>query len=188
MSRLQALLVVSTLLASWLGMQAIPELGHMCGAWLTGGIVDRVVLRPLTISRTDLSQNQNPLFVVWAGPIVGSLAPLLIWLLAVATKVPGSFVFRFFAGFCLMANGLYIGVGSFDGVGDCEEMLNHGSSRWQLWLFGALAAPLGLWLWHRQGPHFGLGQAKGHVDHRTAYATFAACLLLVILGIAVGGE
>ena len=48
----QAILVVSTLLGSWLGMQAAHELGHVIGAFFTGGEIARVVLHPLTKSRT----------------------------------------------------------------------------------------------------------------------------------------
>src|SRR5262245_57967645 len=114
MRRHQAVLIVSTLLGSWLGMQAVHELGHVAGAWVTGGRVERVVLHPLTISRTDLADNPRPLFVVWAGPVVGVVLPVLLWLLAGVARLPGAFVLRFFAGFCLLANGLYIGVGSFD--------------------------------------------------------------------------
>lgn len=66
----QTILIGSTLLGSWLGMQAVHELGHVAGAWLTGGRVERVVLHPLTISRTDLATNPHPLPVVWAGPVV----------------------------------------------------------------------------------------------------------------------
>src|SRR5688572_11187264 len=116
----QTLLIGSTILASWLGMQAVHEFGHMCGAWLTGGQVRRVVLHPLTISRTDLAVNPQPLVVVWAGPIFGVLVPLAIWLIAAACLFPGASVLRFFAGFCLVANGLYIGIGSFEGAGDCR--------------------------------------------------------------------
>jgi hypothetical protein len=184
----QAVLVASTVLGSWLGMQAIHECGHVLAAVVTGGRVERVVLHPLTISRTDLADNPHPLPVVWAGPAFGAAAPLLLWSAAAWARLPGAFVLRFFAGFCLLANGLYVGVGSFDGIGDCGEMLKHGSSPWQLWLFGALTVPLGLWLWHRQGPHFGLGKARGAVDRRTAYATLAAFVLLLALGFAVGGE
>ncbi len=100
----------------------------------------------------------------------------------------GVFVLWFFAGFCLLANGLYLGVGSFDQVGDCGVLLRHGAERWQLWLFGAVMAPLGLWLWHRQGPHFGLGAAKGRVSRGAAYGTLVTCMALLGLGFAVGGE
>jgi hypothetical protein len=184
----QIVLILSTLLGSWLGMQAIHECGHAVGAWLTGGSVARMVLHPLTISRTDLADNPDPLVVVWAGPVVGVAAPLLVWAVAAAAGLPGAFVLRFFAGFCLLANGLYIGVGSFDRVGDCGEMLRHGSPMWHLWLFGLLTAPPGLWLWHRQGRHFGLGMAKEAVNPGVAYVSFAACVGLVILGFVVGGE
>jgi hypothetical protein len=49
----QFILIGSCILGSWLGMQAIHELGHVCGTWLTGGHVERVALYPLAISRTD---------------------------------------------------------------------------------------------------------------------------------------
>jgi len=45
----QIILIASTVLASWLGMQALHELGHVFGAWITGGEVKRVVLNPLLI-------------------------------------------------------------------------------------------------------------------------------------------
>ena len=102
--------------------------------------------------------------------------------------MPGAFVLRFFAGFCLLANGAYIAFGSFDRVGDCGEMLRHGSSLWSLWLFGAVTMPAGLWLWHRQGPHFGLGAAEGQVNPAVAYASLVACAALLILGLVIDGE
>jgi hypothetical protein len=184
----QVILIASTVLGSWLGMQAVHELGHVLGAWLSGGRVARVVLHPLTISRTDLAHNPRPLVVVWAGPVLGVLLPLMLWGIAAAARMPGAFVLRFFAGFCLIANGAYIGVGSFDRIGDCGEMLRHGSQPWQLWLFGVVTVPAGFWLWHRQGPHFGLGPAHGKVSPGVAYASLAACVLLLILGFVVDGE
>ena len=66
----QSILIGAMALSSWLGMQAVHELGHVCGAWLTSGQVTRVVLDPLTISRTDLGLNPHPLIVVWAGPAI----------------------------------------------------------------------------------------------------------------------
>jgi len=184
----QAMLIGSAILGSWLGMQAVHESGHVLGACLTGGRVAHVVLHPLTISRTELADNRHPLVVVWAGPIVGVAVPLVLWGVAAVARLPGAFVLRFFAGFCLLANGLYIGVGSFERIGDCGEMLRHGSDAWQLWLFGIVTAPIGLWLWHRQGPHFGLGPAHGHVHHGIAYATLAVCLALLAIGFIVGGN
>src|ERR1700675_4207184 len=104
----QAVLIVSTLLGSWLGMQEVHESGHVLGAAFSGGRVSWVVLHPLTISRTDLSYNPRPLVVVWSGPVVGVLLPLALWGVAAWLRIPGTFVLRFFGGFCLLANGLYI--------------------------------------------------------------------------------
>ncbi len=181
-------LMLSTLLGSWLAMQAVHELGHVVAALISGGSVAQVVLHPATISRTDLAANPHPLLVAWAGPIIGIAVPLLLWGLAVAFRFSAAFVPRFFAGFCLIANGLYIGGGSFSGVGDCGEMLRHGSSPWQLWLFGAVASPLGLWLWHGLAPQFGLGPEAQPVSRRLAYGSLLVCLALLALAWLVGGE
>ena len=107
---------------------------------------------------------------------------------AVGLRLTGAFVLRFFAGFCLIANGAYISLGSFDRIGDCGEMLRLDTPIWLLWLFGAATMPAGLWLWHRQGPHFGLGPAAGRVNRGVAYATLAGCVVLVVLGFAVGDQ
>jgi hypothetical protein len=184
----QAVLIVSLVLASWLGMQAVHEFGHVIGAWLTGGQVVRVVLHPLTISRTDLAANPRPLLVVWAGPVLGCLLPLAAWAVATILRWRWAYLLRFFAGFCLLANGAYIGVGAFDQVGDAGVMRQHGSPLWVLLLFGAMTAPPGLWLWHRQGPHFGMGPAKGQVSPGAAYGCLAALVILIAIGLAIGGE
>jgi Peptidase M50B-like len=173
------ILIVSTLVGSWLGMQGVHELGHVSGAWLTGGSVQQVVLHPLTISRTDLAENPAPLTVVWAGPLIGVLLPFAFWLPAMAARMPGSFVLRFFAGFCLVANGLYIGLGSFGRIGDCGEMLRHGSEIWQLWLFGLITIPAGVWLWHGQGGEFGLGKGPKATRPVTAYTMLGIVLAVV---------
>lgn len=182
------LLIISTLIASWLGMQAVHEWGHVLGASVSGGTVARVVLHPLTISRTDLETNPHPLLVVWAGPVWGVLFPILLWGVGILGRLPGTFVLRFFAGFCLLANGLYISMGSFDGVGDCGVMLRQGSQPWQLWLFGIVTAPSGLYIWHGQGKHFGLGIAKEQVDWKVAWGCLVVVLGLVVLGFVTGGE
>jgi hypothetical protein len=184
----QGLLIVSVLLGSWLGMQAVHEAGHVLGAALSGGRVVRVVLHPLTISRTDLSENPHPLAVAWSGPLVGVVLPLLFWGAASAARWAGAFALRFFAGFCLIANGAYLAFGSFDRIGDAGEMLRLGSPPWLLWAFGLGAVPAGLYLWHRQGHHFGLRSAAGHVCPGVAYACLVAFLMLLALGLMVGRD
>lgn len=144
----------------WYGMMAIHELGHVIGAWLTGGVVERVVLHPLTISRTDLSVNPLPLTVVWCGPVFGCLIPILIWL--IARRFVGKFAHfaRFFAGFCCVANGAYLGIGSFESIGDAGELLNHQCPIGYLWLFGIAMISAGFTLWNGLGPAFGLVKGR----------------------------
>jgi len=184
----QVVLIVSAVLGSWLGMQAVHESGHVIAAWLSGGRVNRVVLYPLTISRTDLVENPHPLLVVWAGPLGGCLLPLLAWGIVALFRQPWVYLPRFFAGFCLIANGAYIAVGAFGLIGDAGEMLRHGSPLWSLLVFGIVAISVGLGLWHRQGSHFGLGPARGTVNPIAAYSCFAVLLALIALGLIVDGE
>lgn len=178
-------LIASLALFSWLAMQAVHEFGHVAGAWMTGGRVERVVLYPTVISRTDLSNNPHPLTVVWAGPIVGVMLPLAACVAARWLWRRGSYLFRFFAGFCLIANGAYIGAGSFYRIGDAGTMLRYGSPLWQLWLFGLLATALGLALWNALGPDFGFGAGKGRVSRDASISCLIALLAIVAIELAV---
>ncbi|HUQ69677.1 MAG TPA: hypothetical protein VM165_09145, partial [Planctomycetaceae bacterium] len=149
---------IALVLLSWLLMQAVHEWGHVVGAWAAGGTVQRVVLHPLTISRTDVVDDARPLVTIWCGPILGAMLPLLVCL-AGRCRWPLDQALRFFAGFCLIANGSYLAYGSFDGIGDAGELLEHGSPIWTLWLFGAITIPAGFGIWHRLGHRLGLGPA-----------------------------
>jgi hypothetical protein len=169
-------------------MQVVHESGHVIAARLSGGRVNRVILNPLTISRTDLADNPHPLLVVWSGPLGGCLLPLLAWVIVVVFRQSWAYLPRFFAGFCLIGNGAYIAAGAFDQIGDAGEMLRHGSPLWSLLVFGVATIPAGLLLWHRQGPHFGLGPARGTVNPIAAYSCFAVLLALIALGLIVDGE
>jgi hypothetical protein len=189
MKRIDQLVLIGTFIGfSWLAMQAVHELGHVLGAVTTGGHVTKVVLHPYTISRTDVHPNPRPLVEVWAGPVVGAVLPLLVFLLARALRSPGVYLFRFFAGFCLIANGVYIGLGSIQGLADAGVMLMHGSSRWQLILFGMLTAPLGLYLLNGLGPNFGLGEAKGSVSRSAALTSLALFVVLAGVEMAIGSK
>lgn len=152
MQRFHQLIFVASLLAlCWFAMMAVHEFGHVVGAIATGGVVERVVLHPLTISRTDVSPNPNPSVVVWLGPILGCIIPGVLWWFIPRHYASARNIGAFFAGFCLVANGAYIFAGSFDRVGDSGVMLKHGSPFWTLILFGGLTIPLGFSLWHRLG-------------------------------------
>jgi hypothetical protein len=147
-----------------------------------------VVLHPCTISRTDVQPNPHPLLVVWAGPLVGAGFPLLAFVFARVLRSPGVYLFRFFAGFCLIVNGVYIGLGSFQGLADAGDMVRHGSPRWTLILFGLATAPLGLYLWNGLGPHFGLGEAKGKVSRPAAVTSLVLFTSLAGIEIIIGSR
>lgn len=169
---------------SWLAMMAVHELGHVVGALVTGGAVERVVLHPLTISRTDVAPNPHPAVVVWMGPLVGSLLPLLLF-----ATVPGRFtvsrkVAQFFAGFCLIANGAYIAVGGLVRIGDAAEMLRTGTPLAVMLTFGAVTILPGLHLWHRLGSPRQFIADPSVVAPRLAYIALAA--LLVVVAVELG--
>jgi len=177
----QTVLIVSFIPLCWFAMMGVHEAGHVLAGWLTGGEVQKVVLHPLAISRTDVEPNPQPLIVVWSGPVLGITLPVLLWVVFNFAKIRGEYLPRFFAGFCLIANGAYIGVGSFDRIGDAGEMLKQASPIWTLWLFGLLTIPLGFWLWRRQGIYFGLGESQGKVEINAAYVSLLSLIFSLIL-------
>lgn len=179
MRRLDQIVLISTFLAfSWLGMQVVHEFGHCLGAWFTGGKVVRVIAHPFVISCTVLSRNPRPLLVVWAGPIFGVVLPAITALFAARLRAPGIYMFRFFAGFCLIANGVYIGFGSFGRLLDAGDMMSYGSPQWLLLVFAGITIAAGLYFWNGIGSGFGLGEAKGPVNRK---AVISFVVLLVVL-------
>ena len=183
----QILLIVSFLGLCWLGMQAVHELGHVLAAWASGGEVERVVLHPLTFSRTDLvaTKNPHPLLVVMGGPLFGVLFPLFLYAIAkfaLPKKLSHAvdYLFRFFAGFCLIVNGAYIAFGPSAGHVDSAELLRDGAARWMLILFGLITIPAGLYFWHGLGPRFGLGESKGQVNRMTALVCVVLLVVVVV--------
>ena len=182
----QAAFFLSLLSLCWMLMQLVHELGHITGAWLTGGSFEQLVWHPMVFSRTDFASNPAPLIVVWAGPILGSLIPLLIWFIARRTTY--GFLCRFFAGFCLVANGAYIGFGSFSKAGDCQTMLVSDSPLWTLWLFGICAVAGGFTLWNGQGCEFGLGPEASPVSKRIVLSVVIGNLIVLAVAFLLGNR
>ena len=156
-------------------MMAVHESGHVLGAWLTGGQVERVILHPGAISRTDVAPNPRPAIVVWLGPIFGSVAPLGLWWLLPRRYIRPRSIAQFFAGFCLIANGAYIALGTLAQVGDSRVMLKHGSPNWLLVMFGSVTIPLGLLVWHR------LGSIKTFIGNPAMIGTRESWTLFVVV-------
>ncbi|MFQ5732055.1 MAG: M50 family metallopeptidase [Planctomycetaceae bacterium] len=136
-------------LSSWLLMQAVHEFGHVLHAWCSGGSVQRVVLHPLAISRTDVRPNPSPRFVAWGGFVWGVAVPLLVWAAGIRWRWRIAGCLAFFAGFCLIANGAYLTTGVRSPVGDTRDLLRHGDSPWLMFAAGAFGIAGGLWIWHR---------------------------------------
>jgi hypothetical protein len=175
----QVLLLVSLAGFSWLAMMVVHEFGHVLHAWLSGGTVERVVLHPLAISRTDVHPNPHPLVVAWGGVIWGCVLPVCLWAVVRFVAPRHAYLAAAFAGFCLIANGAYLGAGAvFPDGDDGGVMLAHGAARWQLFAFAIPAVAAGLWLWNGLGPRFGFGNA-GQVDRKAAIGVAAALVLLV---------
>ncbi len=177
----RTVLAFTTIVSSWLLMQAIHESGHAICAVLTGGSVRRIVLVSWEFSRTDLIQNPRPLIVCWAGPIMGVAAPVAIWLLARQIGWTGAFWLRFLAGFCLIANGAYIGVGAFTQDGDSGDLIREGSPVWLLSIFGMSTTLVGLLLWHRLGEQFGFGANGRLISWKPAiFSLFITATIVVV--------
>ena len=177
----QALLITTFVTFSWLSFMIVHEFGHVVTAWLTGGSVSRVMLHPLQISWTALGKNPHPQLVAWGGPVLGCLLPLCALGGAVWLRLPWIYLVRFFSGFCLIANGLYLLIDAFEQGGDGSTLLRHGAAQWHLLVFSAIATPVGFWLWHGLGHHFGFGTANGRVDRRAAVCSGCLLALVVVL-------
>jgi hypothetical protein len=186
MNRLhEVVLITATLAVSWLAMQAVHELGHVLGAVYCGGTVADVVLHPATISYTRLAENPNPILVAWMGPLVGVALPLAACAISGWTRPPGWYLVQFFAGFCLVANGAYLGFGSLWDTGDAGDLVRLGTPIALLWLFGLITIPIGFWLWNGLGRYFGIGIERSTVKPVEAYIVVSLLALIVGIELAV---
>lgn len=154
------IVLLITAIACWYGMMAVHESGHVIHAWVTGGTVQAVKLPLIGFSETAFFPNPRPHAVVWGGPVWGCLLPMLIdgmaWLFA---KKIRHFT-RAFAGFCLMANGAYIGLGWIDRIADAGDMMHYGTPVWVMIVFGVVTFAVGILYWHGNGAAFGLPKHK----------------------------
>jgi len=130
---------------AWMGMLVTHELGHVIGAWMTGGRVIDLSIPPIGFSQTSVHPNPHELFVVWCGPIIGALAPMTLLL----TRRIAPTLIAFFVGFCLIANGAYIGIGWVRRAGDAGDLLRLGTPVWVMVVFGIVCVGGGLTVWHR---------------------------------------
>ena len=147
----RSFLILLAVYPAWLLLQVVHESGHVLHAWFSGAVVAHVDVPLLGFSRTEVSNNDHPQFTAWGGAIWGSLLPLLSWLAAPRRSIRLRRALQAFAGLCLIANGVYLGVGWIEKAGDAADLLKHGAPLWTLLVTGAVMAATGLWLWHDLG-------------------------------------
>jgi len=139
------------LYACWLGMMVVHEAGHVLHAWVSGGTVSAVRVPLVGFSITEFSTNPRPHFVAWGGAVWGAILPLLAWAPFAWRRWVGWRLVQFFAGFCLIANGVYLGVGWTMRAGDAADLRDYGTPAGVMVTFGAVASGAGLYLWHLLG-------------------------------------
>lgn len=142
-------------------MEAIHELGHVIGA---RGEVTGVHLPLVGISSTSSVADTPATLAIFAGPLFGGVAPCLALLLP-RIHPRCSRALRFFVGFCLVANGVYLSAGTCLDAGDSADLVHHGVPIVLLVLIGAAMALGGLWVWHRNGSWCGLGPPRPSALH-----------------------
>lgn len=173
---------------SWLLMQVVHEQGHVLVAWISGMTVVDVILHPLRISETVIEPKPVPTAVIWAGPVVGSVIPGILWGLDRSLRgkkdLPEACL-RFFAGFCLLANGAYLGSAFQMPVGDAFDLVQGGTPLWQLGLFGLIGMGLGLWCWDSLRPRLGIGRDAAPISGKSAALTALALAILLLIELVV---
>lgn len=134
----------------WVLMLLTHEVGHGTAALLTGGQVVSTDLRPGVLGHTLVEPNPHPDWVVWGGFLSGGLLPLGAWGVARAVMPRATADLRLLAGFCLLANGVYLAVGGSETLTDTGVLLSLGWSWPALIGIGLLLAWPGYWLFRRE--------------------------------------
>jgi hypothetical protein len=149
--RVRLALAALLLYACWLGMLAVHELGHAMHAWNTRGSVVSMTIPWFGFSQTLTAGTSYPRYVVWGGAEWGCGIPLLACGLALLVRgrrgVPE--LLKFFTGFCLIANGLYLGLFWMGRNNDASDLVRMGESPLTLIAFGIVATVSGFYMWHK---------------------------------------
>lgn len=137
---------------------AFHESGHVIATLVNSGRIDKVVLHPFQFSQTIATGSHRPLVDVWMGPAAGTALPFFLYLMILRVFPAVRYYFGYLAGFCAVANGVYIGVSwAAAGHGDAHELLRLGVSRVYLVAAGFLLVAIGLYVWHRELRHYRQG-------------------------------
>ena len=112
------------LAASWVVMTFTHEMGHIIGGSCCGGTLKSADLLPWHLPYSIFEPDPFPLVTLWAGLILGVLAPTVL-----AMIIQREWIW-FIANFCMLANGAYIATAwlSGDRYLDTPKLLEHGAS------------------------------------------------------------
>ncbi len=121
--RRRILRLATLLLAAWCVMTFTHEAGHLIGGWIGGGTLRDVELRPWQLPYSLFQPDPHPRLTLWAGPILGVMAPLFA--AAMICRRWACFI----ADFCLLANGVYLALAWFSGAPhlDTPRLLEEGA-------------------------------------------------------------
>ncbi len=131
--------LIIVLLFSWLYMQWTHELGHILTGIATGAEIERVILNPFLFSMTQFASNPRPHLTTWGGPILGVLIGAGLPILLSIRLKSARACLLIVAAFVMIVNGLYIGLGAFHPIADASDLVQHGSPRWTLGVFGLVS-------------------------------------------------
>ncbi len=139
------LIFIVAALLSWWPFMVVHELGHIASGLINSATIEAIELRPWRLSYTMLSGSKRPLVDIWAGVVIGGYLPLVLLLVPTGRRIRKGLTF--FAGFCLIANGVYIGIGWLGPYGDTKEMMQMHTPVWVMIVFSLVSCTAGLWLW-----------------------------------------
>ncbi|GAB5404556.1 MAG: hypothetical protein Aurels2KO_27870 [Aureliella sp.] len=138
-----ALFAVPLLGWAWLSCMLIHEFGHVLAAWLTGGRLVLVDVRPFVFSTTLVEPNPMPSVVLWSGFLLGWLIALLAWpLWRVPVHLFGPVV-KAWSAYCWLSMGSYLTLAMGERFSDTGLLLKLGWSPITLGCVGAVVAALG---------------------------------------------
>lgn len=122
------LLAVPLLGWAWLSCMLIHELGHVLGAWATGGRLVLVNVRPFVFSTTLVEPNPMPGVVLWSGFLLGWLVALFaipLWRVHVHPVGP---IAKAWSAYCWLSMGSYLALAMGERFSDTGLLLKLGWS------------------------------------------------------------
>lgn len=127
------------LMLSWVVMCVTHESGHLLGGWLGGATLVAYDLAPWRLPYSIHDPDPHPQGTLWAGPLFGMVAPVLVAMLIRRDRA------WFVADFCLLANGCYLTLGWVWGERwhDTQRLLAAGASPWLIGVTGGTATAIG---------------------------------------------